>query len=222
MTAPTSHSDSTNSCPSAPPAAGGERDSLETRRSLLTRLKDLDDQGGWREFFDRYWRLIYNVARKSGMSDADAQEIVQETMASLAGLKGGLQHDPARGKFRFLLLTIVRRRVVDLWRRRERQAGREAAGGEDAPDAAAVPGASEFDGIWDAEWRQSLLETAMSRVQADVSARQLQIFDLSVVQGVPATEIKARLGVSMTQIYMARFRVGRRVRAELQTLTREA
>lgn len=193
-------------------------DSLQTRRSLLTRLKDLDDQAGWREFFDRYWRLIYNVARKSGLGDADAQEIVQETMSALAQ-KDGVQHDPARGKFRMLLLTIVRRRIVDMWRRRGRRAGREAAA-DSASDE--VPGVADFDSMWDAEWRTALLETAMARVQQQVTARQLQIFDLSVVQGVPAAEIRAQLGVSMTQIYMARFRVGRRVKAELQALSRDA
>ena len=216
----TAHSSLTADVRAAAPLRADDADSLQTRRSLLTRLKDLDDQAGWRAFFDRYWRLIYNVARKSGLSDADAQEIVQDTMASLAGQKGGVQHDPARGRFRALLLTIVRRRVVDLWRRRERQAGREVAMEDEAAlDAAAPAAGSGFETLWDAEWRQSLLENAMARVQPNVSARQLQIFDLSVVQGVPAAEIKARLGVSMTQIYMARFRVGRRVKAELATLT---
>ena len=82
---------------------------------------------------------MYKVARKSGLSEADAQEIVQETMASLANQKGGVQHDPARGRFRTLLLTIVRRRIVDLWRRRERQGGREVAVESDAELDAIAP-----------------------------------------------------------------------------------
>ena len=38
-------------------------DSLLTRRTLLSRLRNLDDQESWRTFFDLYWRLLYNVAR---------------------------------------------------------------------------------------------------------------------------------------------------------------
>jgi hypothetical protein len=49
-------------------------DSLLTRRTLLSRLRDLDDQESWRTFFDLYWRLLYNVARKSGLDDSNAQE----------------------------------------------------------------------------------------------------------------------------------------------------
>ena len=52
---------------------------LPTRQSLLSRLRDWQDQDGWREFFDSYWRLIYNVARKSGLGDAEAQDVVQTT-----------------------------------------------------------------------------------------------------------------------------------------------
>ena len=57
---------------------------LPTRRSLLSRLRDWQDQEGWREFFDTYWRLIYNVARNSGLADAEAQDVVQNTFIYLA------------------------------------------------------------------------------------------------------------------------------------------
>jgi len=50
---------------------------------LLSRLKDWRDDASWQEFFDTYWRLIYGVARKAGLSDAEAQDIVQETVFSV-------------------------------------------------------------------------------------------------------------------------------------------
>src|SRR5215510_11588728 len=48
--------------------ASVEYDSVRTRTSLLSRLRNVDDDASWRTFFDTYWRLIYNVARKSGLS----------------------------------------------------------------------------------------------------------------------------------------------------------
>ena len=51
--------------------------SIATRNSLLTRLKDWDDQEGWKRFFETYWRLIYNVAIQHGLSEMEAQEVVQ-------------------------------------------------------------------------------------------------------------------------------------------------
>jgi len=56
---------------------------LPTRQSLLTRLRDCDDHAGWREFFDLYWRVIYSVARKAGLRDAEAQEVMQNTFIYL-------------------------------------------------------------------------------------------------------------------------------------------
>ena len=41
--------------------------SLQTRWSLIGRLKDMDDQQSWQAFFDAYWKLIYSVALKAGL-----------------------------------------------------------------------------------------------------------------------------------------------------------
>ena len=59
-------------------------DSIPTRHSLLNRLKDWRDEASWREFFELYWELIYNVARKAGLNDAEAQKVVQETVIAVA------------------------------------------------------------------------------------------------------------------------------------------
>jgi len=57
---------------------------IPTRRSLLSRLKDWDDQESWKDFFDTYWKLVYGVAIKAGLSDQEAQDVVQETVLSVA------------------------------------------------------------------------------------------------------------------------------------------
>src|SRR5689334_20434806 len=88
-------------------------DSLLTRRTLLSRLRNLDDQESWRTFFNLYWRLVYNVARKAGLDDANAQEIVQETVIAVARQMPEFRYDPERGTFRHWLLRITRRRIID-------------------------------------------------------------------------------------------------------------
>src|SRR6185295_15351572 len=91
---------------------------IPTRKSLLTRLKNWDDQEGWREFFDTYWRLIYSVAVKSGFNDAEAQDLVQDTVISVAKKMRHFHYDPSVGSFKAWLLLITRSRITDRLRKK--------------------------------------------------------------------------------------------------------
>lgn len=60
-----------------------EDELIPTRRSLLSRLKNWDDQESWRVFFDTYWRLIYSAGLRAGLTEAEAEDMVQETVISV-------------------------------------------------------------------------------------------------------------------------------------------
>ena len=81
---------------------------IPTRRSLITRLKNWDDQESWQRFFDTYWKLIYSVASKAGLSPADSQDIVQETVLAVARQMPGFHYDPSLGSFKAWLLQMTR------------------------------------------------------------------------------------------------------------------
>ena len=86
---------------------------LPTRRSLLSRLKDWDDQRSWKDFFDTYWKLIYNAALKAGLSHDEAEEVVQETVLTVTRKIKDLKYDPALGSFKGWLLNTTRWRIAD-------------------------------------------------------------------------------------------------------------
>ncbi len=92
---------------------------LATRRSLVERLGDWDDRKRWQQFFDSYWRLIHGTARKAGLTDAEAQEVVQETLLTVAKKIDKLKYDPAVGSFKGWLLHITRWRIADQFRKRK-------------------------------------------------------------------------------------------------------
>ena len=91
---------------------------IPTRASLLGRLKDWEDQQSWQDFFNIYWRLIYSVALKAGLSDGEAQDVVQETLVTVAKKIGQFKSDPALGSFKKWLLLITRRRIADQFEKR--------------------------------------------------------------------------------------------------------
>src|SRR5437867_10362332 len=94
---------------------------IPTRQSLLSRLKSWDDQESWREFFDRYWKLIYGVALKSGLTPSEAQDVVQETLIAVCKNIKEFKADPAFGSFKAWLLKLTRWRILDQVKKRPRE-----------------------------------------------------------------------------------------------------
>src|SRR6266576_154958 len=103
------------------PLPGHVQSSLATRRSLLSRLKESNAQVSWRQFFETYWRLIYTTALGAGLTDSEAQEVVQETVLTVVRKIKSFRYDPAVGSFKGWLLTIVRWRIGDQFRKRQQQ-----------------------------------------------------------------------------------------------------
>jgi RNA polymerase sigma-70 factor (ECF subfamily) len=197
---------------------------IPTRRSLLSRLKDWGNDDSWREFFNTYWRLIYDFARKAGLNEAQAEDIVQETVISVANQMPGFQYDPANGSFKSWLMQVTRRRIADHLRKHYRS-GDQAAVHIDAGDAAAeeVSGVADassaaLDSLWEEQWREHVRGAAIERVKRRVRPEQFQMFEFAIMKGWPARKVADALGVTLTQVYMARHRVGRLVRKEVQQL----
>lgn len=200
---------------------------LPTRQSLLTRLKNWDDQEGWREFFDTYWRLIYSVASKAGLNDAEAQDVVQETVLSIAKKMRGFKYDPAIGSFKAWLLLNIRSRIAEHLRRKSAARGRVEPTAEPETGTALLeripdPALNQLDAMWESEWQRNLLEAALEKVKAKVSARQFLIFDLFALKQVPMGKITASLDVNAAQVYLAKHRVGRLLKEELRRLERRS
>ena len=203
-----------------------------TRRSLVERLGNLDDQASWRAFFESYSGLLYRVARAAGLADAEAQEAVQETVITVARNIGGLHYDPTTGSFKGWLLQTARWRIADQFRRRARQGRLEAPwpllwDGEDTPrtallDRLADPAGFDLETVWDDEWRAGLLTAALSRVRRQVDPRQFQIFDCYVTRGWPATRVARELGVNIAQVYLGKHRVGALLKKAVADLERGA
>ena len=204
-------------------------DSIPTRQSLLNRLKDWTDQESWRDFFDTYWRLLYTVATKAGLSDAEAQDIVQETVAAVAKKMPDFRYDPAVGSFKNWLLTIARRRIIDYLRRSERQPARPAgtrpgavADGTRTATVERIPDpAANIDAIWQDEWKKNLMAAAIECVRGKVDPKQFQIFDCRVLKQWPVRDVARTLEVSIVKVYSDAHRVSGLVKKELRRLERK-
>ena len=199
---------------------------IPTRASLLERLKDLGDQASWNAFYEIYHNLIFSVARRAGLNDVEAEEVVQETLISVAKKMPEFTYDPAKDSFKGWLLTVVRWRIRDQLAKRADNATKQSlsfrtqeqdtrtATVDRVPD----PAKPALEGIWDEEWESQLLQTALARIKRQVQPQHYQIYHLHVVLGQSAREVGRSLGVNTAQIYLAKHRIGNLLKKEIQRL----
>ena len=199
---------------------------IPTRATLIQRLKDWQDQASWQEFFETYWRLIYGVATKRGLTPTEAQDVVQETMMSVAKHMPGFKYDPAVGSFKGWLLNMTRWRIADQLRRRQPLAAYQEPDDETTFGDPKVVGAashtlSDLDKMWDDEWERNLLEAATAKARRQLDPKQYQIFDFYVNKGWEPDRVAKTLHVSVNQVYLARHRVAEAIRLEVERLQKE-
>jgi RNA polymerase sigma factor (sigma-70 family) len=209
------------------PGGRHTQSSSATRRSLLSRLKQSNAQESWREFFDTYWRLIYTTALNAGLTDSEAQEVVQETVLTVVRKIKSFHYDPAVGSFKGWLLTIVRWRIGDQFRKRQQRiqtpSSREATetSGTATLERIADPGAINLDAVWEEEWQRTLFAAALSRVKRQANARHYQMFDLYAVKHWSVDKVAQTLGVSAGQVRLAKHRITTLMRREVARLEKQ-
>jgi RNA polymerase sigma-70 factor (ECF subfamily) len=191
-----------------------------TRRSLVDRLKNWEDQRHWQEFFETYWRLIYGVARQSGLTDAEAQDVVQETVITVA--KNITKYEREAGSFKGWLLHITRWRIADQFRKRApataQSPTRGGGSGRETATIERVPDGFDIRNTWETEWQQHVFHAALQRVKRRVDAKHYQIFDCLVVKQWTAAKVAASLSVSIAQVYIVKHRLSAQLKKEVALL----
>lgn len=191
-----------------------------TRPSLLIRIRDARDREAWGQFVDFYAPLIYDMARRRGLQDADAADLTQEVLRSLAGAVARLDYDPGRGTFRGWLYTVTRNALNSFFESQRRQ----PRGSGDSSVQSWLenqPEPEDESAVWDHEYHRRLLVLAAERVRPSFEEATWQAFWQTAVLGRPAREVGLALGMSVGAVYVARSRVLSRLKEHLRHLENE-
>jgi RNA polymerase sigma factor (sigma-70 family) len=199
---------------------------IPTRYSLLSRLQDWDDQESWKDFFDTYWRLIYSIALKSGLTEAEAEDVVQETVICVAKDIDKFRRDRRLGSFKGWLRNLTRWRVADQLRKREPNLLSEDPSSDGNPTSTEpseipVPVDAELEKVWEAEWQSNLTKRALERVRGRVKEEHYQMFDLNVLREWPANQVARTLDVNIAQVYLAKHRILALLKKEVRLLEKQ-
>ncbi len=195
-----------------------------TRKSLIERLGDWEDQRSWEEVHKTYHRLILSVALDSGLRHEEALDVVQETFFRLAQQQKEGKYDPEKGSFKAWLMNQARWRINDQFRKRKKDTAMMDFGSPDDSRRTAVldrcedPDGPDIEKMWDEEWSKSLTERGLAATKQLVAPKQFQIYDCYVVKEWSASKVKEELGISIAQVYLAKNRVGGILKKELEKL----
>jgi RNA polymerase sigma factor (sigma-70 family) len=190
------------------------------RMDLHTRIKDEPDVDAWRELVQLYGRVVYGFARKRGLEDAEAAELMQEVLRSVARNAETMEHDPNRGTFHGWLFTVTHNKIGNfLSAKKNRPRWTDDSGFLVAsiPDREAEP-----DSDWDIEYQRQLAAKAMDRMKHVFRPSIWQAFWKTAVDGRPAQDVGLELKMTPGAVYVARCRVLTRLREEVHHLQAEA
>jgi RNA polymerase sigma-70 factor (ECF subfamily) len=192
-------------------------DSQATSLTLLQRVQ-ARQPAAWERLVDLYAPLVLHWCRRGGLNDDDAADVFQEVFRSVSEHIGGFRRDRAGDSFRGWLRTITRSKVLDHYRRRQRQP--TAAGGSDmqrqlleVPD----PIPDEADAT-ETDLLTRQLHRALETIRADFEERTWTAFKLVQLDNREPRDVAAELGMTPAAVRKARYRVLERLREELGDL----
>jgi RNA polymerase sigma factor (sigma-70 family) len=186
-------------------------DALQTRPSLLVRIRDARDLDAWRRFAAIYEPLIRGQAHREGLQEADASDIAQEVMRTVAQVAPRFEYDASLGTFRGWLY-IVTRNAIRAHQNRARKPDRGAGGTAAALMLAEVPADSDPEAAWEHEYQSRLFLWAAEQVRAEFEESSWRAFWATAIQGQGPKEVAAGLGISVGAVYIAKSRILARLR----------
>jgi len=194
-----------------------------TRATLLARIRDGDDTDSWREFLRLYGPVVYGFARNRGLQDADAADMMQEVLRSVARNAGKLEYDPKRGTFRGWLYTVTRNKIYNfLTAGKNKTKAVGDSGNLERLESIADRNGDDSEAQWEIEYQRRLSSQAMDRVKHEFQPNTWKAFWGTAVDDRSADEVGKELKMSVGAVYVAKSRVISRLRDEITRLEAEA
>jgi RNA polymerase sigma-70 factor (ECF subfamily) len=180
--------------------------------SLLERLRQPAERAAWGRFVQLYTPLLFYWARRMGLADADAADLVQDVFTLLIQKLPEFTYDRHKS-FRNWLKTVT----LNKWRDQQRQQAARLGEARQVP-LPDLPSPDHAEAFWEAEYRRQLVGRALEVMQAEFQPATWKACWEFVACGRPASEVAAELGLSENAVYIAKCRVLRRLRQELDGL----
>ncbi|MEM7147729.1 MAG: sigma-70 family RNA polymerase sigma factor [Verrucomicrobiota bacterium] len=192
-------------------------DPLDTRQTLLLKIRDADNDDAWNEFADLYTPVIRNYCALRSVHQQDIPDVTQDVLATVARAIKKFEYDPDKGTFRDWLFIVTRSKVFNHFNKKKKQpqgTGRTTIHQllEEQPDPK-----EQID--WDLEYKKQMFQWAADKVRPEFKEQTWEAFWQTAVDQVPTDTVAQSIGLSPGAVYVAKSRVIARLRARITTVT---
>lgn len=186
-----------------------------TTTRLLDALRDLSNEPAWKHIDGRYRPVIAGLARRLGLNESDAEEIAQQTLTEFVTAYRDGRYDRSKGRLSSWILGIAHHTSLRALRDGRRHVSADSSAISEAPDEASLRT------IWVEERDRTIFDRAMAilRDESEIDDRTLLAFELVGMRGLPVAQAAEQCGMSVDQVYVAKSRVVKRLRALVEELT---
>jgi RNA polymerase sigma factor (sigma-70 family) len=183
-----------------------------TSKSLLVKARDVSDHDAWRRLTDIYEPLIVRWVRPHVAQRADAEDVVQEVLATLVRELPLFEHNQRSGAFRAWLRTITVHRLRAYWEKRASQPS--VTGDPDLSEALTqlTDPTSTLRRSWDDEHDRHVTKHLLASIRLEFQPATWRAFERQVCDGQPTSEVATELGLSANAVLIAKSRVLKRLR----------
>lgn len=188
----------------------------ETRATLLAALKSREDRAAWDEFVVVYQPVFYRMARRRGMQDADAQDLVQQVLMRISAAIGRYEGQPEI-RFRHWLRRLANNAIATALSRKPRDLA-EGGSATMPLNADDVSISSELSQEIEAEYERELYLRATATVRNEVNPETWRAFELTMIEGLSCEVAAEKIGKAIGTVYAARSRIVRRLSEQIQIL----
>lgn len=191
---------------------------LETNESLLGRIKDPANEQAWSEFLAIYRPVILRMAQRRGLQVSDAEDLAQDIFVSISRTIESWQSGPDRPPFRAWLYKVTRNAIIN---KLQSHARRQGSGKTSVMEALhQIP----FD---DEHSKEELIKEsqaeafrwAVAEVRPEFSDTIWAMFWRTAVEGLPTEQVASSVHSSVGAVYVARWRVLKRIKERVSELT---
>ena len=194
---------------------------LMTRKTLLVRVQDQQDEKSWEEFAAYYRKYIYMVARNMRLSHHDAEDILQRTLLKLWENLPKFKYDTSKGSFRSWLCTVIRNMVINLVKKKSRML--TGLDDEEQYRVKKYLGSVQLtvlDEIAEREWRLFLANSAWNNIEIGLTDKVKAVF-LMLKKGIALDEVAEALKIQKNTVYVYKLRVQEKLAKEVKRLEKD-